>query len=81
MKQLALPLKTWGGRRKGAGRKPNGAKAGVSHLARARFPGRHPVHVTLGTLQGVGYLRGDRRYQAILARGVQGLAVRLARDG
>ena len=115
MKQLALPLKTWGGRRRGAGRKPNGAKAGVSHLQRARFPGRHPVHVTLRTLQGVGYLRGYRRYQAIvaalreakerhglrvihysvqgnhlhfmveangaesLARGVQGLAVRLAR--
>ena len=116
MKQLALPLKTWGGRRKGAGRKPSGAKAGVSHLARARFPERHPVHVTLRTLQAVGYLRGDRRYRAILAalreakerhglrvihysvqgnhlhllveadgaeslaRGVQGLAVRLARS-
>ena len=115
MQQLALSLKTWGGRRKGAGRKPNGAKAGVAHLARARFPEQHPVHVTLRTLQGVGYLRGYRRYQAILAalreakerydlrfihysvqgnhlhlmveadgagslsRGVQGLAVRLAR--
>ena len=115
MKQLPLPLKTWGGRRKGAGRKPTGAKAGVSHLQRARFPGRHPVHVTLRTLPTVGYLRGDRRYRAIvaallqakerhglrvvhysvqgnhlhllveaggaqsLARGVQGLSVRLAR--
>jgi len=115
MKQLALRLKTWGGKRKGAGRPPNGAKAGVSHLKRARFSERHPVHVTLRTLAGVGYLRGYRRYQAILAalreakeryglrvihysvqgnhlhllveadgarslaRGVQGLAVRLAR--
>ena len=115
MKQLALPLKAWGGRRKGAGRKPKGVKAGVSHLARARFPQRHPVHVTMRTVQGVGYLRGYRRYQAILAalreakerhslrvihysvqgnhlhllveangadslaRGIQGLAVRLAR--
>lgn len=115
MKQLALPLKTWGGKRKGAGRPPNGAKAGVSHLTRARFPERHPLHVTLRTVQGAGYLRGYRRYQAILealreakeryglrvihysvqgnhlhllveadgaeslARGVQGLAVRLAR--
>jgi len=115
MKQLALPLKAWGGKRKGAGRPPNGAKAGVSHLKRARFPDRHPVHVTLRTLEGVGYLRGYRRYQGILAalreakeryglrvihysvqgnhlhllveaggarslaRGVQGLAVRLAR--
>ena len=115
MKQLPLPLKTWGGKRKGAGRPPNGAKAGVSHLKRARFPQRHPVHVTLRTLPAAGYLRGDRRYRAIvealgeakerhglrvihysvqgnhlhllveadgaqsLARGVQGLAVRLAR--
>ena len=115
MKQLPLPLKTWGGKRKGAGRPPTGAKAGVSHLKRARFPGRHPVHVTLRTLPGTGYLRGDRRYRAIvealreakerhgvrvihysvqgnhlhllveaagaesLARGVQGLSVRLAR--
>ena len=116
MKQLPLPLKTWGGRRKGAGRKPKGTKAGVSHLARARFSERHPVHVTMRMEQGVGYLRGYRRYQAILgalreakerpglrvihfsvqgnhlhllveaggagslSRGVQGLAVRLARS-
>ena len=115
MEQLPLALKTWGGKRKGAGRPPGGAKAGVSHLRRAPFPGRHPVHVTLRTLPTVGYLRGDRRYRAIvtallqakerhglrvvhysvqgnhlhllveaegaqsLARGVQGLSVRLAR--
>ena len=30
------------------------------------FPERHPVHVTLRTAPGVGYLRGYRRYQAIL---------------
>ena len=66
MKQLPLPLKTWGGKRKGAGRPPTGAKAGVSHLKRARFPERHPVHVTLRTLPAAGFLRGDRRYRAIV---------------
>ena len=67
MKQLAFKLKTWGGRRKGAGRKPNGARAGVSHLERPRFPQRHPVHVTLRTRADAGYLRGQRRYAAIVA--------------
>ena len=110
-----MRLPTWGGARKGAGRKPNGAKAGVSHLRRADFPARHPVHVTVRMLPGVGFLRGYRRLHAIedalrearerfglriihysvqgnhlhllveadgpesLARGMQGLAVRLAR--
>ena len=114
-KQLEMALPTWGGARKGAGRPPKGPRAGVSHLRRARFPSRHPVHVTLRTLAAVGYLRGHRRMRAIresfkearerhglrlvhfsvqgnhlhllveadgpqsLARGIQGLAVRLAR--
>ncbi len=47
VRQLALPLKTWGGRREGAGRKPKGDKAGVSHLRRPRVTRHSPVHVTL----------------------------------
>ena len=65
MRQLAMKLPTWGGKRKGAGRKPNGAKAGVSHLRRADFAARHPVHVTLRVLPGVGFLRGYQRLRAI----------------
>jgi REP element-mobilizing transposase RayT len=115
MNQLGLRLPAWGGKRLGAGRKPNGPKAGVSHLRRERFPSRHPLHVTMRMLAGVGFLRGARRYRAVesalragrdrwglrivhfsvqgnhlhllveatdapsLARGKQGLAVRLAR--
>jgi putative transposase len=73
MNQLAFRLPTWGGKRRRAGRKPNGTKAGVSHLERQGFPSRHPVHVTLRALPGVGYLRGCRLFQAILAaiRGAQ----------
>lgn len=54
--QLPIPL-TWGGRRPGAGRKPNGARAGVSHTARPAHLPRHPVHATLPALPGVGSLR------------------------
>ena len=115
MRQLAMKLPTWGGKRKGAGMKPNGAKAGVSHLRRADFAARHPVHVTLRVLPGVGFLRGYQRLRAIeealrearerfslriihysvqgmhlhliveaedrraIARGMQGLAIRLAK--
>jgi len=65
MKQLALKLKTWGGKRKGAGRRPNAAKADVSHLRRAGFAARHPVHVTMRLLSGVGFLRAFSRARAI----------------
>src|SRR5919204_1189382 len=67
MKQLAFKLPTWGGKRRHAGRKPKGEKALVSHLQRQRFPSRYPVHVTLRTLPGVGYLRGWKLFQAIRA--------------
>ena len=115
MKQLALKLKSWGGKRKGAGRKPNAAKAGVSRLRRPGFAARHPVHVTMRLLSGVGFLRAFSRARAIedamravkdrfgmrvvhysiqgnhlhllvevddaeaLARGMQGLAIRIAK--
>jgi len=66
MKQMVMKLPSHGGKRKGAGRKPkNGVKAGVSHAARPQFKARHPVHVTMRLLPGVGYLRGYSRRRAI----------------
>jgi REP element-mobilizing transposase RayT len=65
MKQLAFKLRTWGGKRRRAGRKPKGAQAGVPHLARERFPARHPVHVTLRALRTAGYLRRWTVFKAI----------------
>jgi len=65
MKQLEMRLPTWGGKREGAGRKPKGDKAGVSHLRRPQFKARHPVHVTMRMLPGVGFLRGFSRKRAI----------------
>jgi len=114
-KQLSLELRTWGGKRKGAGRKPIGARAGVSHAGRAKLSTHHPVHVTWRMLPHVWNLRSRRSFRVLsaafaegcdrlgfrlihfsiqgnhvhliveasdevrLARGLQGLAVRIAR--
>jgi len=67
MNQLALRLPIWGGKRRGAGRNPEGATAGVSRLRREQFAARYPVHVTLRTVFGAGYLRGPRLHRAIEA--------------
>src|SRR5687768_13899606 len=58
--QRGLPLRErngWGGRRKGAGRKPKGARSMVSRKARLVLNGRHPVHATLRVLPGIPSLR------------------------
>lgn len=64
-RQLTLPVRnTWGGRRKGAGRKP-GPRPLVLHRARAEHKHRFPVHVTLRAGRDVGSLRDARRYPAL----------------
>jgi putative transposase len=45
-RQTEFAFRKWGGKREGAGRKPNGKKAGVGHLTRAVLPPRFPVHAT-----------------------------------
>lgn len=49
-----------GGRRPGAGRKPTGARAGVSHHGRPEVTAATPVHVTLRLLPHVWNLRSRR---------------------
>ena len=56
-RQGELPFRSWGGARPGAGRKPNGPKAGVSHLRRAALPAHTPAHVTLRLRAGLPSLR------------------------
>ena len=112
-RQLSLPLRTWGGRRRGAGRKRTlPGRPRVAHRARPEHRRTHPVHVTLRANRRVPSLRwfihvacaairrasrdafriiefsiqanhvhllveaDDKR---ALSRGVQGLAIRLAR--
>lgn len=58
---------TWGGARPGAGRPPNGERAGVSHLKRVEITAKEPVHVTLRVQPGVRSLREPRVFAAVLA--------------
>ena len=64
-RQKTLPLRTWGGCRKGAGRKPATGKAGVAHCRRPFHDRRHPVHVTLRALSGLPSLRGKHVFPAL----------------
>jgi len=63
--QLGLTFRTRGGRRPGAGRKPNGDSAGVSHLTRPALAPRFPVHVTLRVTREVWNLRSRRMFSVI----------------
>jgi REP element-mobilizing transposase RayT len=62
--QLAL-LKAKGGKRRGAGRKPKGWRAGERHKTRPEHDARHPVHVVLRVVSAVGSLRRRLAYRAI----------------
>jgi hypothetical protein len=57
---MPLVFRTWGGARKGAGRKPKGPRPLVSHAARPVLDARHPVHVTLRVARSVPNLRSQR---------------------
>jgi hypothetical protein len=65
--QLEFGFVRWGGKRRGAGRKPQGARAGVGHDARATLSGREPVSVTLRFVEGLLSLRGEDTH-ALLVR-------------
>ncbi len=56
--QLALARTGgWGGKRKGAGRKPSGKRSNVAHTRRPAHNPRHPVHVTLRAKAGLPSFR------------------------
>lgn len=55
VRQLTFPRR--GGSRRGAGRKPNGATALVSHVARPELKARYPVLVTMKLVRGLPSLR------------------------
>ncbi len=114
-RQAELAFPSWGGARKGAGRKRKSEKPTVPHARRPALAARHPVHVTLRIAPGLPTLRNGKAYRFLeqafrggrerfgfrlvhfavlsnhlhlvveaegtpsLSRGMQGLAVRLAR--
>lgn len=65
VKQQALDLRTWGGARRGAGRKPPGSRRAGPHRARERFRGVRPVHVSLRVAPHVWNLRSERAFTVI----------------
>lgn len=65
VRQHELGFRTWGGARRGAGRKPNGPRARVPHTARPALAARHPVHVTIRVRAGLPSLRRDAPRRAI----------------
>ena len=54
-----------GGKRRGAGRKPKGRRAGSPHKTRPALNARYPVHVVLRVIGAVGNLRRRFTYRAI----------------
>ena len=58
-------FKKRGGKRRGAGRKPKGRRAGSSHKTRPELKARYPVHVVLRVIGAVGSLRRRFTYRAI----------------
>lgn len=64
MAQLAL-FRSWGGKRRGAGRPPNGARPGSPHKTRPELNPRHPLHVVLRATPALGNLRRKVCYEAI----------------
>src|SRR3954470_1837753 len=64
VKQIPMKFRSWGGKRRGAGRKPKGARAGVAHVPRKQ-PLRTPAHVTMRVAGGRPGLRSNRSFRAI----------------
>jgi REP element-mobilizing transposase RayT len=62
---LFTPAAKRGGKRRGAGRKPNGLRAITTRRKRLELSGREPVHVTLRVARAVGNLRRRDAYRAI----------------
>jgi REP element-mobilizing transposase RayT len=113
-RQLEFRIRSWGGRRRGAGRPSRSGRRSVPHVRRDRHDARCPAHVTLRVADGLPSLRRGAALAAVqkalamssretfrlvhfsvqrdhvhllveandtqaLARGCQGLAIRVAK--
>jgi REP element-mobilizing transposase RayT len=63
--QVQMVFRTHGGKRPGAGRKPNGKRPLASHAARPAHDPRHPVHVTIRVVGSAAGLRRKDIYLAV----------------
>src|SRR5262245_28216799 len=64
-RQVQQQLFRRGGKRRGAGRKPKGARAGEPHDARPDFKRYQPLHVVMRVVSDVGSLRRRKLYKAV----------------
>ncbi len=64
-RQELFEFKSWGGARKGAGRKRKGERARVSHRMREKLASRFPVHVTTRLRAGLPSLRRVRERRVL----------------
>lgn len=68
-----LTVRTWGGKRDGAGRRSARERPGVPHLEREPFRASQPVHVSMRVSDHVWNLRSERSFRIIDAafRGIR----------
>jgi REP element-mobilizing transposase RayT len=64
-KQVQQELFRRGGKRRGAGRKPKGPRAGAPHQSRPKIAARDVLHVVLRVVPEIGSLRSPAMYSAI----------------
>lgn len=67
VRQIQLPFRPHGGKRKNAGRKPKGKRPRVSHVARPSISAHEPLHITLRFRDGLPSLREERLLNTIRA--------------
>ena len=68
VRQTEIGFRTWGGKRRGAGRKARvvaGQKPHCRVRKRPALTGRDPIHVVIRVVPAIGRLRRRRAYQAI----------------
>jgi REP element-mobilizing transposase RayT len=63
--QQSLAFRTWGGKRRGAGRPPKGPRSSEPHKKRKAFRDTEPLHVNVRVEPGVGRLRKRHMYKAL----------------
>src|SRR5512134_848045 len=74
-RQREFGFTNWGGKRRGAGRKPKGERAGVAHAKRPRLCERHPVLVKMRVWAGwpsVRYKDAHEVLRRAMAAGSEG---------
>jgi len=66
LRQYELDFGTWGGSRRGAGRRITSGRPRVPHRRRPRHVARHPLHVTVRLREGLPTLR-NRNVRSVVA--------------